>query len=163
MTDGKRIEIERKFLVSGDGWRAAADAGRPIVQGYLCGGDRGAVRVRIDGEKAFLTVKAVEGGDLRVRREYEYPIPMADARELLRLCAPRLVEKRRYRVDWDGRTWEVDCFEGANAGLVLAEIELDDPAEPLTLPPWVGKEVSDDPRFLNVRLAEHPLPGGERT
>jgi adenylate cyclase len=149
-------EIERKFLVTGDSWRAGA---RDVLyrQGYLsAGADAGCtVRARIAGERAWLTVKgrASEGA----RDEYEYLIPVADAEEMLeRLCVGGLIEKHRYRVAYAGHTWEVDEFTGENAPLVVAEVELDRIDAEVSLPPWVGDEVTYDPRYTNAALARHP-------
>jgi adenylate cyclase len=149
------VEIERKFLVSSDAWRDGP-AGTAICQGYLCRDPERSVRVRIKGEEGFLTVK---GGSSGIEREeYEYPIPVEDARELLRLCVPPLLEKVRYERQHEGRCWEIDEFGGTNAGLVVAEIELPDATATLTLPPWIGEEVSADPRYFNLALAAHPWP-----
>ena len=155
-------EIERKFLVAGNGWRAGA-RGVSYRQGYLSvGADAGCtVRARIAGERAFLTVKgpAVAGA----RDEYEYPIPLADAAEMLeRLCAGGSVEKRRHRIPFAGHTWEVDEFTGENAPLVVAEVELDRIDADVALPPWVGLEVTEDPRYTNGALARHPFSRWER-
>lgn len=148
-------EIERKFLVTGDGWREAAVAAVPMRQGYLASDPACSVRVRIEGCEARLNIKSAELGVARL--EFEYPIPVADAEQMLaRLCTTPPVEKVRHRVPWGGHVWEVDVFEGANAGLVVAEIELSDPDEPFERPPWVGREVSDDPRYYNVTLARRP-------
>ncbi len=149
-------EIERKFLVVGDDWRAGA-LGIPYRQGYLSAGADAicTVRARVAGERAFLTVKgrAVDGA----RDEYEYPIPVADAEEMLeRLCVGGRVEKLRHRVPFAGRVWEVDSFSGENAPLVIAEVELDSIDADVALPPWVGREVTDDPRYTNAALARHP-------
>ena len=152
------IEIERKFIVSGDGWRGHWPA-MPIRQGYLTTDPERVVRVRIAGEAAFLTVKgkpADAGG--RSRLEFEYPIPRADAQVLLdQLCMKPLIEKIRHRVVVGGVTWEVDEFQGENAGLVLAEVELADAADPIDLPDWIGAEVTADPRYQNASLARHPF------
>lgn len=149
------IEIERKFLVTGDGWRSDAQ-GVPYVQGYLCSDAMRSARVRIEGDVAKLTIKS--GGRGLVRKEFEYPIPMDDARQMLdELCEPALVEKLRYRVNWCGKVWEVDEFSGKNAGLVVAEIELSDPEETFERPPWLGLEVSEDRRYLNANLAKQPF------
>ncbi|MHB1348546.1 MAG: CYTH domain-containing protein [Desulfobulbaceae bacterium] len=148
------IEIERKFLVAGTGWREKATA-VPCRQGYLCPGGGVTVRVRIMGEKGFLTVKG-RGTGLS-RREYEYPIPVADAQEMLaELCGKPLIVKDRYRVVHDGLLWEVDVFTGDNSGLILAEVELTSPDQAVALPPWVGREVSGDPRYYNASLAANP-------
>ena len=151
-------EIERKFLVAGDGWRAAASPGIRYRQGYLsAGADAGCtVRVRIGGERAYLTVKGPAAG--AARDEYEYPIPVADAAEMLeRLSAGGVVEKVRHRVPFAGRTWEVDVFAGENAPLVVAEVEIESVDAAVKLPPWLGAEVTDDPRYTNAALARSPF------
>ncbi|MBI1421905.1 MAG: CYTH domain-containing protein [Gammaproteobacteria bacterium] len=149
------IEIERKFLLRDDRWRAQADAGTQYRQGYLIGAKQASVRVRIEGDKAFLNIKSMTLG---VRRhEYQYAIPVAEANELLdTLCEKPLVEKTRYIVDYADHRWEIDVFAGANAGLVVAEVELQSEHESLEVPPWAGIEVSDDPRYYNVNLVKHP-------
>ncbi len=149
------LEIERKFLVRDDGWREAAGPGIPMRQGYLAGDGRCSVRVRIEGGEARLNIKSATLG---VRRtEYEYPIPVADAEEMLRqLCAHPPLEKTRYHVDYGGHRWDIDVFHGENEGLVVAELELASEDEPFQRPPWLGEEVSHDPRYYNVRLVEHP-------
>jgi CYTH domain-containing protein len=153
-------EIERKFLVVDDRWRGAAlGPGLRLRQGYLRGGGgprHPLVRVRLAGEQAFLTIK---GPGLMIRAEYEYPIPLADAEAMLgTLCAPPVIEKTRTRVAHAGLVWEVDVFAGHLGGLVLAEVELADAAQPVPLPPWVGREVTQDPRYLNSALAKVPAP-----
>lgn len=147
-------EIERKFLVTGDGWRGAGESCR-YVQGYLSRDPERVVRVRRAGEKAFLTIKGVTRGV--VRPEFEYPIPAADAEELLKLCLSPLIEKTRTVVEYGGKRWEVDEFAGENAGLVIAEIELSREDEPFQRPPWLGREVSADPRYSNASLSERPF------
>jgi adenylate cyclase len=147
------IECERKFLVTSDAWRAGA---RPVTirQGYLADAGHVAVRVRIAGDRAFLTVK---GGRLGISRlEFEYGIPVADADAMLALCQRPLIEKVRYVLDHAGREWVVDVFEGDNAGLVVAEVELERPDEPFAMPEWAGAEVTTDSRYLNVNLGRHP-------
>ena len=148
------VEIERKFLVQDDAWRVAA-AGTLLRQGYLSTDRDRVVRVRLAGEQGTLTIKSRTVG--LVRPEYEYGIPAADARELLDLCLQPLIEKIRYRILHGGHVWEVDEFLGANAGLVVAECELDSPDEPLELPGWVGREVTGDPRYGNSNLIAHPF------
>ena len=154
------IEIERKFLVLTDGWRAAADAGTPYRQGYLSrvtGTDavRSSVRVRSDGARAYLNIKSATLG-IR-RQEYEYAIPLADAEAMLaELCVGAVVEKTRYHVSVGAHVWEIDVFAGANAGLIVAEIELDHEDEAFERPDWLGAEVSADPRYYTVCLAERP-------
>ena len=150
------IEIERKFLLRDDGWRAAADAGTRMRQGYLASDPAASVRVRLAGDRAWLNIKSAS---TPVRRlEYEYPIPLADAEQMLeRLCAGHRVDKTRYQVRHAGHLWEIDVFEGDNAGLVVAEIELGHEDEAFERPPWLGEEVSHDPRYYNMNLATHPF------
>jgi len=148
-------EIERKFLLLNDDWRAAADDGTAYRQGYLVGSKQASVRVRIEGDQARLNIKSATLGIHR--QEYEYTIPLADAREMLaNLCAQPLVEKTRYHVYHGGRLWEIDVFGGDNAGLVVAEVELAREDDTVELPPWVGHEVSHQPRYYNVCLVDHP-------
>lgn len=147
-------EIERKFLVANDSWRPEED-GVLVRQGYLRSDVSGLVRVRICGEKAFLAVKSLLSGIVRL--EFEYPIPPSDAEEMLeRLCPRPWIEKRRWRVRHGALTWEIDEFLGDNEGLILAEVELEREDQPVETPPWVGREVSEDPRFFNVNLAQKP-------
>jgi adenylate cyclase len=146
-------EIERKFLVNGTDWRVGD--GERVRQGYLSRAPERTVRVRVVGDEGFLTIKGANRGI--VRAEYEYPIPVADAEALLALCEGPLVEKTRYRVPFGGRLWEVDEFHGENAGLVVAEIELAAADEAPERPPWVGAEVSDDPRYYNASLSRRPF------
>lgn len=149
------IEIERKFLVKGDAWKAAA-VGVLYRQGYLSTDKARTVRVRIAGERAFLTVKGLATG--LARAEFEYEIPLADAAEMLdQLCMTPLIEKRRYTVAYQGLSWEIDEFLGANLGLVVAEVELDSADQAIDLPDWVGQEVSDDVRYFNSSLIAHPF------
>lgn len=155
------LEIERKFLVRGDDWREQG-GGTRFVQGYLCSDRERSVRVRLEGDAAKLTVKSGASG--LVRQEFEYLIPAEDARAMLDgLCCGPLVDKHRYRIDFAGHTWEVDEFAGANAGLVVAEIELSDPEEEFELPPWLGPEVTHDPRYLNSNLSRQPYATWGRT
>lgn len=147
-------EIERKFLVTGEGWREGA-VGVHIWQGYLSTTPERTVRVRLKGTRAFLTIKGLSVGARRA--EYEYEIPVADAQELLStLCEQPTIDKVRYTLPHEGHTWEVDVFAGENAGLVVAEVELTHEDEAPILPPWVGQEVTDDPRYSNARLIAHP-------
>ncbi len=149
------VEIERKFLVVGDAWRAAASPGMPCRQGYLSTDPGCSVRVRVCGDKAWLNVKSAVIG--LARREYEYEIPPSDAHEILEtLCVKPLIEKTRFIVEHEGRAWEIDVFEGDNSGLVVAEIELESAGEELALPAWAGDDVSGDARYYNQRLVEHP-------
>ena len=150
------IEIERKFLVKDDSWKAAADQGRLCRQGYLLSNEGATVRIRVIGEGAFLTIKGPSNGISRT--EFEYEIPCADAETLLALCG-NLVEKVRHLVSCAGMVWEVDVFAGANEGLVMAEIELASEGQEVGLPEWVGEEVSGDLRYYNACLAKHPFTG----
>ena len=148
-------EIERKYLVREGAWSPPAEGGRPCVQGYIPGPETCAVRVRLMGDRAFLTLKAAFTAVTRA--EYEYAIPPEDAREMLELlCGPQRVEKTRYVMTYKNKTWEVDEFHGANEGLVLAEIELAREDEPVATPPWVGRDVTEDYRYHNSNLAAHP-------
>jgi CYTH domain-containing protein len=147
-------EIERKFLLKDDQWRSLAKGTR-YCQGYLATGNS-TVRVRLAGEQGYLTIKGKTAGISRA--EYEYAIPVNDAMEMLHtLCQRPLIEKTRYQIDWEGLTWVVDEFAGENAGLVLAEVELQDANQEIALPPWIGEEVSDDPRYYNSNLAKQPF------
>ena len=147
------VEIERKFLVQGEGWRQGASGVR-YVQGYLNRDKARTVRVRIAGAQGFLTIKGESVG--ATRAEFEYPIPVADAQALLALCEGPLIDKTRYRIPLDGRVWEVDVFAGDNAGLVVAEIELPSEDAPFTRPPWLGMEVTHDARYFNSSLSRSP-------
>ncbi|WAL60032.1 CYTH domain-containing protein [Thermocoleostomius sinensis] len=148
------MEIERKFLVVGDAWRSLA-IGVAYRQGYLLSNKHLTVRVRMAGDTGYLTIKGATDGISRT--EFEYAIPANDAAELLdTLCERPLIEKVRYRIPWQGLVWEVDEFAGANQGLVIAEVELSDPEQLVSLPAWIGKEVSYDPRYYNAQLAKHP-------
>lgn len=149
-------EIERKFLVLGDGWRKEAHRSELLRQGYLVGSERASIRVRMSDDRAWLNIKSATLGISR--REYEYPIPWQDAREILdNLCAGPLIEKTRHFVNHGDHLWEIDEFLGDNAGLVVAEVELDHPEEAYASPDWLGEEVSDDPRYYNVSLVRHPF------
>jgi adenylate cyclase len=148
-------EIERKFLLKHAGWRAQIRATEQMRQGYLQSNLLSSVRVRISGEHAFLNIKSAT---LDVSRlEFEYAIPVADATEILdALCEKPLIEKRRHEVPVGNHLWEIDEFEGDNAGLIVAEIELQRADEIFERPDWLGEEVSHDPRYYNVCLVKHP-------
>ena len=148
------VEIERKFLLAGDEWRAR---GEPLLlrQGYLSSDAARVVRVRIEGDQAYLTIKGKSVG--ATRGEWEYPIPLPDAGELLALCEQPLVEKFRRKIEFAGNVWEVDEFLGANLGLVVAEIELSSEDQAFERPDWIGLEVTHDPRYFNSALARHPF------
>ena len=149
------IEIERKFLLKDESWRNVCFKGKKYIQGYMTGSDLASVRVRLEDEDAFLNIKNLTLGI--TRSEYEYAIPKNDALELLdNLCAKPLISKTRHIVLFDKKKWEIDVFEGDNAGLVVAEIELESENEQFNLPEFIGEEVSDDVRYYNVNLVEHP-------
>ena len=155
------IEIERKFLVIGESWREAAHKVVPMAQGYLndlaamdTGAMKASVRVRIAGDEAFLNLKSRELG--HTRQEFDYPIPVEDARGLLALSVGGMVDKRRHYVQYEGRLWEVDEFLGDNAGLVVAEIELASADAEFAKPDWAGAEVTDSVRYYNLALATRP-------
>jgi adenylate cyclase len=147
------IEIERKYLVRGEEWRESAI---PVqyAQVYLVADEGRTVRVRIAGNSGFLTIKGKSEG--MSRKEFEYEIPLPDARELLLLSKIPIVEKKRYKIEWDGKTWEVDVFEGRNEGLILAEIELKSEDERFSIPHWIGEEVTGDLRYFNSYLSQNP-------
>ena len=146
-------EIERKYLVTGDGWGPGND-GALQRQGYLAVTERGTVRVRVQNGRAVLNIKSAQRG--LTRAEYEYEIPLDEANEILAELCDLVIEKTRYRREFAGRTWEVDVFHGANEGLVTAEVELASEEETVEPPPWVGADVSHDPRYRVARLSERP-------
>ena len=155
------IEIERKFLLANDGWRAGIERSEPIAQGYLVGAQalrdgaaRASVRARLAGDQAWLNIKAATPGIART--EFDYPIPLDDARTLLAGLCDGVLEKTRHHVRVDGALFEVDEFEGDNRGLVVAEIELPAVDAPFPRPPWLGREVSTLTRYYNVNLIAHP-------
>jgi len=149
-----RQEIERKFLVASDAWRGLAPGTR-YRQGYLSTVETRTVRIRVAGDHAYLTIKGATAGIARA--EFEYEIPLADAQALLDdLCERPLIEKTRYRIPFAGHVWEVDEFHGDNEGLIVAEVELPTADAPVDLPPWIGAEVSADPRYANANLTRAP-------
>jgi adenylate cyclase len=147
-------EIERKFLVRDDSWRGGP-AGTRIAQGYLTADVARTVRVRIGGERAWITIKGRNEGI--TRKEFEYEIPPADGRELLELCLPGVIDKTRHVIEHGGHVWEVDEFHGENEGLVVAEVELEAEWISPDLPDWVGDEVSGDVKYYNSSLAVKPF------
>jgi len=148
------IEIERKFLPANASWRDQVLRSQRLAQGYL-GGERVSMRVRIGGERAWLTIKARVSG--ASRSEFEYPIPLADAEQLLaELALPGRVEKVRHHIEHGGMLWEVDEFLGDNAGLVVAEIELPAVDTAFARPDWLGAEVTEQDRYYNSALAARP-------
>lgn len=149
------LEIERKFLVA-EGFKPSAARFYRISQGYLNSSPERTVRVRIKGEKGFLTVKGLSSESGASRYEWEKEIPVSEAAELLRLCEPGIIDKTRYLIEVDGHTFEVDEFHGDNEGLIIAEIELSSESEPFTKPSWLGEEVTCDARYYNSMLMKHP-------
>lgn len=148
-------EIERKFLVTSDAWRALAQ-GTMYRQGYLNSIKERTVRIRTVGEKAFLTIKGITVG--ATRAEYEYEIPFGECNAMLDTLAEKpIIEKKRYKVKHAGLTWEVDEFFGENAGLIVAEVELESEDQKIDKPEWIGNEVSGDPRYFNSNLIKHPF------
>jgi adenylate cyclase len=150
-------EIERKFLLTDDSWRRQVSASQNIVQGYLANNERASIRVRLSGPEASLNIKSMTLG--AVRSEFDFPIPVADARALLDLCARPLIEKTRHEVAYAGRVFEIDEFLGENRGLVVAELELPEESADFARPPWLGDDVTDDPRYYNINLVAHPYRG----
>jgi len=150
------VEIERKFLLKSDAWRSAAHDAQRLRQGYLNNEARCSVRVRTSADRGWLNVKSATLGAWR--QEFEYEIPLADAEQMLdSLCLKPLIEKVRHYVDIGGHVWEIDEFEGDNAGLVVAEIELEHVDELFEKPDWVGEEVTHDMRYYNTSLSRHPF------
>ena len=155
------VEIERKFLIVSDGWRQHVERSVRMAQGYLndmqalrAGSQKASVRVRIAGSQAFLNMKSRELG--HTRQEFDYEIPMADAEDLLKLCVGGLIDKTRHYVRHAGFLWEIDVFEGENAGLQVAEIELPSADTVFERPYWAGRQVTDELRYYNLALAERP-------
>lgn len=154
------IEIERKFLLLDDSYKKLAK-GITCRQGYIYADKEKTVRVRTMDSKGFLTIKAAAPGISRL--EYEYEIPYPEANELLdKICQQPLIEKVRYKVDYENFTWEVDQFFGENSGLTVAEIELDSEQQTFSKPPWVGKEVTGEPKYYNANLYKHPFSSWHR-
>lgn len=149
-------EIERKFLVKGDFKREAFKATR-ITQGYLCSVPERTVRVRVKGEKGFITIKGIGNESGASRFEWEKEIPVAEVRDLLKICEPGIIDKTRYLVKAGEFTFEVDEFYGENEGLTVAEVELPDENAAFEHPSWLGEEVTGDKRFYNSMLMKHPF------
>lgn len=149
-------EIERKFRVTGTAFTGEAYSAQRIVQGYICSAPGRTVRVRIRGEKGYLTIKGPSDEKGLSRYEFEQEIPLPDAEQLLTLCEPGVIDKTRYLVRVGRHVFEVDVFRGENEGLVIAEVELGAEDEPFERPAWLGEEVSGDRRYYNSMLAKHP-------
>ncbi len=149
-------EIERKFLLLNDSWRAEINASSKIVQAYLANTGLSSIRIRLQDEKVNLNIKSMTIGISRT--EYEYSLPLGDAKEMIRsLCLRPVIEKTRYYIKQDLHTWEIDEFKGENQGLQIAEIELSHIDEEFAQPNWLGQEVSDDERYYNVSLVKKPF------
>lgn len=155
------IEIERKFTVTGDGWRGQVEKSVRMAQGYIndisamnAGTQKASVRVRIAGDEAFINIKSRELG--HTRQEFDYPIPVADAEALLKLCVGGRIEKTRHYIRHGGFLWELDVFAGENAGLTVAEIELPTADTEFDKPGWIGREVTEELRYYNLALADYP-------
>ncbi len=157
MTDrAQNIEIERKFLVAGDGWRGQVEGTR-YRQGYLAISATATVRVRVGGGTAFVTIKGPTAPDTLARIEYEYPIPPPHAEHMIEaMCGGHVVEKTRYCISDGQSIWEVDEFHGRHSGLVIVEIELTTAEQEFSKPPWVGDEVTHDYRYSSAWLAQQP-------
>lgn len=149
------LEIERKFLVKGDFEPLAYDSAE-VVQGYLCSLPQRSVRVRIKGDKAYLTIKGLGDASGTTRYEWEKEVPVQEAKELMNLCEPGIIDKVRYYVRQGEHVFEVDKFRGENAGLVIAEIELRAEDEVFEHPDWLGEEVTGDARYYNASLVKQP-------
>ncbi|MDA0778309.1 MAG: CYTH domain-containing protein [Bacteroidetes bacterium] len=147
-------EIERKFRVANDDWRAMATSSSSLKQGYLSSSAEATVRVRLEDNHGTLTIKSKTKGI--TRNEFEYAIPAQEAKELLMLCKGPLIEKIRFRILQENHMWEIDVFEGDNDGLIIAEIELTSEDDYFAKPQWLGEEVSGDSRYYNSNLATHP-------
>lgn len=150
-------EIERKFLVASEAFKKVAHKRTKIVQGYLSTHPERTVRVRIQGNDGFITIKGKSSKSGLSRFEWEKQIPLAEAEELLHLCEPGIIEKTRYEISSDNHTFEVDDFMAENEGLIIAEIELGSENEPFSKPEWLGKEVTGDVKYYNSNLSKNPF------
>lgn len=144
------LEIEHKYLVKDSSYREMAEGYKDILQGYLCKEPSRTVRIRIMGEKGFITVKGITVGD--TRHEYEYEVPIEDAAEMLKMCVGNILEKRRYIVVYDGKRWEIDEYHGSREGLVVAEIEIPESKISYKKPPFIGENVTGNPSYYNSSL-----------
>ena len=149
----KNTEIERKFLVRSEAFKAQATTSYEIEQGYLCKDPNKTIRVRIRDKQAFLTIKSATLREGLAKFEWEREIELVDAKELMAICLPGVISKTRYIIPTDNeRKWEVDVFHGRLDGLVLAEIELGDEHEPYSRPEWLGEEVTGQPQYYNANM-----------
>ncbi|MBQ0734873.1 CYTH domain-containing protein [Aquimarina celericrescens] len=151
------IEIERKFLVNSEAFKEESQNSYRIVQGFLNTDPERTVRVRVKGEKAFLTIKGMGNTSGTTRFEWEKEIKVTDAEQLLKICEPGIIEKTRYEISSGDHIIEVDMFLGGNEGLILAEIELNNENESFLTPNWLGKEVTGDPKYYNSQLSKKPF------
>ena len=149
------IEVERKFLVNTSQYTSEASSKMHIQQGFLCTDPERTVRVRLQDGMGKITVKGMSDPEGVSRFEWEHEIPENEAEQLLNLCKGAIIAKTRYQVPYEGHLFEVDVFEGANEGLVIAELELTTPDEPYERPAWLGKEVTGDPKYYNAQLSMH--------
>lgn len=160
MSSGK--EIERKFLVHKDmDWRAYAYSSSHIQQGYFT--SLNTVRIRIRDNKGYLTIKGPSTNGGLTRYEFEKEITLSEANELMKLCEPNIIDKHRYLVEWEGKTYEIDVFHGDNEGLILAEIELTSETEKFSKPKFIGLEVTGDRRFYNSQMRRNPFKAWKDT
>ena len=150
------VEVERKFLVKAD-YKYLAEDSVQILQGYLSTVPERSVRVRITGEKGYITVKGIGNESGISRLEWEYEIPVSDANELLGICETGIIRKKRYSIDYKGHTFEVDEFYGENEGLVVAELELSSEDEAFDKPSWLGREITGETKYYNLMLIRHPF------
>lgn len=149
------VEIEKKYLVINDNWRKFVTKSDTYIQGYFSTDESCSIRIRISEKKATLNIKSATLGVTRT--EYDYPVPLDDAKDMLNsLCIKPLIEKTRYQVPYENHIWEIDVFAGENEGLIVAEVELESANESITLPDWIGEDVSDEIRYYNVCLVNHP-------
>lgn len=149
-------EIERKFLVKGDGFKGESTNSYRIMQGYLSSSTERTVRIRIKGHSGYITIKGASDPTGVSRPEWEKEIPLPEAEELLKLCEPGIIDKIRYEVKFDRHIFEIDVFQGSNDGLILAEVELEEKDELFQKPEWLGEEVTGDPRYYNSMLSKSP-------
>lgn len=156
------IEIERKFLVKSDEFKAQAFRQNKIAQGYLSSVPERTVRIRIKGEKGFITIKGIGHHSGMTRFEWENEIPLDEAQELLKLCEKGKIEKTRFEIKSGKHIFEVDEFYGENQGLIMAEIELDSETEAFVKPDWLGDEVTNDKRYYNAYLSTNPFKDWEK-
>lgn len=150
------MEIERKFLVKGD-FKSSVSKSERIVQGYLSSVPERAVRVRIKGEKGFITIKGIGNDSGTSRFEWEKEISVEDVTNLLKICEPGVIDKTRYQVKAGAHTYEIDEFYGENQGLTVAEVELNSEDEEFQKPEWLGEEVTGDVKYYNAMLMKHPF------